>query len=154
VVTRHLRLVTADGETAQEGTTSALLAARGAGPDPVGRAFGSVAWGEALVARLDDAFAEDLATWDGTVGLRCGDDEVALRIYRGRVLEVVPRTPRGATFVLGADPLTWLELVEAPDNAFMRLAMAGRFTVAGDGYEYLRLTAALHRLADAARAIA
>jgi acyl dehydratase len=158
VVTRHLRLVTADGGTAQEGTTSALLAARGTGPDPVGRAFGSVAWGEALVARLDDAFAEDLATWDGTVGLRCGrdpdGDEVALRIYRGRVLEVVPRTPRGATFVLGADPLTWLELVEAPDNAFMRLAMSGRFTVAGDGYEYLRLTAALHRLADAAREIA
>ena len=29
-----------------------------------------------------------------------------------------------------------------------------RFTVTGDGYEYLRLTSALHRLADAAREIA
>lgn len=154
VVTRHLRLRNGDGETVQEGTTSALLAARGHGPDPVGRAFGTPAWAEALVARLDDGFAEDLATWDGTLGLRAGDDEVALRIYRGRVLEVVPRTPRGPTFVLGADPRTWLELVEAPANPFMRLAMAGRFTVTGDGYEYLRLTSALHRIADAARAIA
>jgi acyl dehydratase len=154
VVTRHMRLVTDAGDTVQEGTTTALLAARGGGPDPVGRAFGTVAWAEALAARLDDAFAADLATWDGTVGLRAGDDEVHLRLYRGRVLEVVSRTPRGATFVLGADAATWLELVEAPDNTFMRLAMAGRFTVTGDGYEYLRLTGALHRLVDAAREIA
>lgn len=154
VVTRHMRLVTDAGDTVQEGTTSALLAARGPGPDPAGRAFGTVAWGEALAARLDEAFAADLATWDGTVGLRAGDDEVHLRLYRGRVLEVVPRTPRGATFVLGADAATWLELVDAPHNPFMRLAMAGRFTATGDGYEYLRLTAALHRLADAAREIA
>ncbi|HWN28058.1 MAG TPA: MaoC/PaaZ C-terminal domain-containing protein [Actinomycetospora sp.] len=153
-VTRHMRLVTDAGDTVQEGTTTALLAARGHGPDPAGRAFGTVAWAEALAARLDDAFAADLATWDGTVGLRAGDDEVHLRLYRGRVLEVVPRTPRGATFVLGADAATWLELVEAPDNTFMRLAMAGRFTVTGDGYEYLRLTGALHRLVDAAREIA
>ena len=153
-VTRYLRLVDGDGETVQDGTTTALIAARGDGPEPVGRAFGTLAWAEALVARLDGGFAEDLATWDGTVGLRADDDEVALRIYRGRVLEVVPRTPRGATFVLGADARTWLELVEAPDNPFMRLAMAGRFTVTGDGYEYLRLTAALHRIVDAARAIA
>jgi acyl dehydratase len=154
VVTRHMRLVTDAGDTVQEGTTTALLAARDRGPDPLGRAFGTVAWAQALVARLDDAFAADLATWDGTVGLRAGDDEVHLRLYRGRVLEVVPRTPRGATFVLGADSATWLELVETPDNPFMRLAMTGRFSVTGDGYEYLRLTAALHRLVDAARAIA
>ncbi|MHC1558761.1 MaoC/PaaZ C-terminal domain-containing protein [Actinomycetospora sp. C-140] len=154
VVTRHLRLRDDAGATVQEGTTTALLAARGPGPDPAGRAFGTVPWAEALVARLGDGLTEDLATWDGTVALRSGDDEVALRIYRGRVLETVTRTPRGATFVLGADPLTWLELVESPDNPFMRLAMAGRFTVTGDGYEYLRLTGALHRLADAAREIA
>jgi acyl dehydratase len=154
VVTRHLRLATDAGDTAQEGTTSALLAARGAGPDPVGRAFGTPAWAEALCARLDDAFAADLATWDGTIGLRADDEEVHVRLYRGRVLEVVPRTPRGATFVLGADAMTWLELVEAPDNPFMRLAMSGRFTATGDGYEYLRLTSALHRLAAAAREVA
>ena len=56
--------------------------------------------------------------------------------------------------MLAADHLTWLELVEGADNPFMRLAMTGRFTVTGDGYEYLRLTAALHQLADAAREVA
>lgn len=151
VVTRHMRLLD-EGETVQEGTTTALLRARGAGPDPVVRAFGTVPWAEALAARAD--LAEDLASWDGTVGLRCEDDEVHLRVYRGRVIEVTRRAPRGATFTLGADAATWLEIVEAPGNPFMRLAMAGRFTVTGDGYEYLRLTAALHRLVDAAREIA
>ena len=156
VVTRAMRLVDAAGATLQEGTTSALIAARGRGPDPVGRAFGTVAWAEALAEHAD--LAEDLASWDGTIGLRCGidvnGDEVHLRVYRGRVIEVARRALRGATFVLGADAATWLEMVEAPGNPFMRLAMAGRFTVSGDGYEYLRLTAALHRLVDAAREIA
>lgn len=152
VVTRAMRLVDGAGETVQEGTTAALIAARGEGPDPHGRAFGTVGWAEALADKAD--LAGDLDGWDGTIGLRSGDDEAHLRVYRGRVIEVSRRAPRGATFTLGADPATWLELVEAPDNPFMRLAMAGRFTVTGDGYEYLRLTAALHRLADAAREIA
>lgn len=156
VVTRAMILRNERGETVQEGTTAAMIAARGAGADPVGRAFGTVGWAEALSEKAD--LADDLASWDGTIGLRSGDgdrgDEVHLRVYRGRVIEVARRSPRGATFVLGADAATWLELVEAPDNPFMRLAMAGRFTATGDGYEYLRLTSALHRLADAAREIA
>lgn len=153
VVTRAMRLTSA-GETVQEGTTSALIAARGSGPDPVGRAFGTVGWAQALTERLDGAVAEELASWDGTIGLRCGDDEVHVRIYRGRVIEVDRRAPRGATFVLGADAATWLELVEAPENPFMRLALGGRFTVTGDGYEYLRLTSVLHQFVDAVREIA
>ncbi|MEJ2890126.1 hotdog domain-containing protein [Actinomycetospora aeridis] len=152
VVTRAMSLVNQLRETVQEGTTAAMIAARSAGPDPVGRAFGTVGWAEALTDKAD--LADELASWDGAIGLRSGDDEVHVRIYRGRVVEVARRSPRGATFTLGADAATWLELVEAPDNPFMRLAMAGRFTVTGDGYEYLRLTSALHRLADAAREIA
>lgn len=152
VVTRAMRLTNGDGVTVQEGTTASLLAARTDGPDPIGRAFGTVAWAEALAGKVD--LAEDLAGWDGTIGLRCGEDEAHLRVYRGRVIEVSRRAPRGATFTVGADAATWLELVEAPDNPFMRLAMAGRLSVTGDGYEYLRLTSALHRLADAAREVA
>ena len=154
VVTRGMRLVGDDGAVRQEGTSSALVAARTEGPDPAGRAFGTVDWARALVGTLAPAFAETLATWDGTIGLRCGDDEVHLRVYRGQVIDCSPRAPHGATFTLGADAATWLELVEAPDNPFMRMAMSGRFTATGDGYEYLRLTAALHQLVDAARGIA
>lgn len=154
VVTRHMRLLDEQDRCVQEGTTSALFAARGAGPDPVGRAFGTPAWGEALVARLAPEFAEAVADWDGAVGLRAGDHEVCLRIYRGRVIEVARRAVRGPTFTVEADESTWTQLVTAPTNEFMRFAMAGRFAVRGDGYEYLRLTRPLTLLVDAARAVA
>lgn len=154
IVTRHMALVDQDGQVVQEGTTSVLLAARGRGPDPVGRAFGTVAWGEALVAHLAPGFAESLATWDGTIGLRAGTDEVHLRVYRGAVIEVTGRAPHGATFTLEADEVTWTELVETDHNEFMRYAMSGRLAARGDGYEYLRLTSALSSVVDAARCIA
>ncbi|HEY2206560.1 MAG TPA: hypothetical protein VGH99_19015 [Pseudonocardia sp.] len=156
VVTWHLALRDAGGAVCQEGTASGRLAARGAGPDPVGRDVGTVAWGRALAERLGrrPAFAEALASWDGAVGLRAGEDEVQLRIYRGRVLEAVARTPRGATFTLGADELTWVRLLTAEDNEFMRTAMTGGFTVRGAGYEYLRLTSVLHLVIDVARELA
>ncbi|MCD2186994.1 SCP2 sterol-binding domain-containing protein [Actinomycetospora soli] len=153
-VTRHMRLVGDDGATRQEGTTTALVAARTSGPDDDGRAFGTVGWGRAVVDALDPETAAVLETWDGTIGLRCDDDEVHLRVYRGAVIDVSRRAPHGATFTLVADAATWLELVEAPDNPLLRLAMTGRVSATGDGYEYLRLTRALHLIVDAARAIA
>ena len=154
VVTRHMALVDGDGAVVQEGTTSALLAASGSGPDAVGTAFGTVAWGEALAARVGPGFAESLASWDGAIGLRAGEHEVQLRVYRGKVIEVSRRAATGATFTVEADELTWVELVGAPANEFTRFAMTGRFDTRGDGYEYLRLTAALHLLVDAARELA
>jgi acyl dehydratase len=152
VVTRHMRLLDELGRTVQEGTTAALVDARGTGPDAVGRAFGTVPWAEALVAAATPELAETLATWDGAIGLRAGEREVHLRIYRGRVVEIAPRAVHGATFVVEADELTWLELVEGAD--LTRYAMAGRLAMRGDGYEYLRLTRALHLLVEAARGIA
>ncbi|GAA5164727.1 hypothetical protein GCM10023321_53700 [Pseudonocardia eucalypti] len=154
VVTRHMRLVDDRGGTVQEGTTSALFEASGSGPDPAGRAFGTVAWGETLTANLPAGFADALAGWDGAIGLRAGEHEVGLRVYRGRVIEVAGRPALGPTFTVEADELTWTELVTAPANEFTRFAMAGRFTVRGNGYEYLRLTRPLHLLADAARTAA
>ncbi|WP_433503872.1 MaoC/PaaZ C-terminal domain-containing protein [Pseudonocardia halophobica] len=154
VVTRHMRLVDEQGRTVQEGTTAALVDAAGPGPDPVGRAFGTVAWGEALVAGLAPEFAESLATWDGAVGLRAGEHEVCLRVYRGKVIEVASRAALGPTFTVETDELTWTELVTAPANEFTRFAMSGRFGMRGNGYEYLRLTRALHLIVDAARGIA
>lgn len=154
VVTRHMRLVDEQGRTVQEGTTAALLAARGHGPDPAGRAFGTLAWGKGLVARLAPEFAESLATWDGAIGLRAGNHEVCLRVYRGEVIEVAGRAALGPTFTVEADELTWTELVTAPGADFTRFAMAGRFGMRGNGYEYLRLSRALHLIVDAARDVA
>jgi putative sterol carrier protein len=133
-----------------------LVRTRGAGEDRAGWAFGTPRWAEALASRLaDDArFGSAVATWDGTIGLRCGGAEVHLRIYRGRVIEVTRRAPHGATFTLGADEVTWTRLITGPRNDFLRRAMRGEFDVRGSGYEYLRLTKVLDVLVDNARALA
>lgn len=155
-VTRHVVLRNQHGERVQQGNVAVFVRTRDDGADPVGRAFGTVAWGEALARRLadDTRFTNATASWDGTVGLRCGDDEVQLRIYKGRVLETTARAPHGATFTVEADELTWTELLTGPRNDFTRRAMASQFAARGSGYEYLRLTKALTVLVDVARQLA
>ncbi|QGK71002.1 hypothetical protein GIY23_17060 [Allosaccharopolyspora coralli] len=156
VVTRHVTLFNQDDVAVQDGTSAMLLRARTTGPDPVARAFGTVAWGSALaeLAADDERFTSAIASWDGTIGLRCGADETQLRIYRGRVIDVSRRSPHGSTFTLGADESEWTELLTGDDNDFMQRAMRGRFQVSGSGYEYLRLTKVLHTLIDHARTLA
>lgn len=156
VVNRHVVLLNQQDEPVQEGTTAVLVRARDTGPDPVSHAFATTPWAKALAERLaeDERFASAMSSWDGTVGLRSGESEVHLRIYRGKVIEVTRRAPHGATFTLGADELVWTELITGPRNDFMRRAMRGQFDVVGSGYEYLRLTKVLTILIDTARNLA
>lgn len=158
VVNRHVVLLNQHDERVQEGTTAVLVEARGAEPteDAVSRAFGTVGWATALADTLgtDERFTSAISNWDGTVGLRCGQEEAHFRLYRGRVVEVTRRAPNGPTFTLGADELVWTELITGPRNDFMQRAMRGQFEVSGSGYEYLRLTKVLHVLVDHARELA
>lgn len=148
------------GRVVHEGTVTVLLPARSGSDgsaDPVGLAFCTPSWGEALARRLADdrAFSGSTATWDGSIGLRSGGDQIQLRVYRGRVLEVAARTPQGATFTLEAPDDVWTGLVTGPSNDFFRRAMSGdSFTVTGNAYEYLRMSKALVALIDAARDLA
>ncbi|MBC3191024.1 hypothetical protein H7X46_08110 [Pseudonocardia sp. C8] len=159
VVGRSVVVRNQDGAVVQRGRTSALVTARAAvddHADRVGRAFATTGWARALGDRLDASgpFTRATATWDGTIGLRIGDDVVQFRVYRGRVLECGRRTPHGPTFVLGASDLTWVQLLTGPVNDFTARTMRDEFTTDGDAYEYLRMTAALVALVDEARALA
>src|SRR5690606_32501737 len=147
------------GVLVQEGETAALVTARDATGDDaqrVGRAFPGAAWARALGERLaaSPAFTTQTSTWDGTIGLRFGEDVVQFRIYRGRVLDCGTRTPDGPTFVLGAPDITWVRLLTGPVNDFTKRTMRGEFTVSGSAYEYLRLTSAHVALVDETRALA
>lgn len=159
VVRRHVRVVDADGVLRQEGTTTATVPVRAAVDDEadrVGLAVGTRAWATALAERLDadPAFTSQTSTWDGTIGIRSGEHEVQLRVYRGRVLEAVRRTLAGPTFVVEADEVVWVDLLTGPVNDFSRRAMLDQLEVRGNAYEYLRLTAALVALVDQARELA
>ncbi|MGY2082767.1 hypothetical protein [Blastococcus sp. SYSU DS0539] len=156
----HADVRDARGRTAQDGTITVLVPARpgsDGSADPVERAFCTRPWGEALARELADdaAFSSATATWDGAIGLRAGTSQIQLRIYRGQVIEVVPRTPLGATFTLEAAEHVWTDLLTGPSNDFFRRAMSGdSFTVTGNAYEYLRMSKAVMALVDAARTLA
>jgi len=156
VVSRDVVLRNQHDETVQRGSTAVLVRAREPGADPVHRAFATVPWGRALAHRLeaDERFRSATGSWDGTVGLRCGAREVQFRIYRSRIIEVTRRTPLGATFTVGASELTWTDLLTGGRNDFLQRAMRGQFEVAGNGYEYLRLTKVLNLIVDQARTLA
>jgi acyl dehydratase len=156
IITRYNELTNADGVVVQAGQARTLVAAS-AGTEHDPRAdIGTLAWGRLLAPALeaDARFRSAVAEWDGTLGVRGGDHEVHLRIYRGRVIEVTRRAPHGATFTFGASDRTWADILTAPEARFGVRLMSGEFEVTGDPYEYLRLTKALSFLVDAVRSVA
>lgn len=153
-VDRHVELVDESGCVRESGVETWQTTTR---PSPITALdFCGVEWATDLQARLhtDEGFISSVSTWDGTVGLRCADREVHLRIYKGRIIDVTRRSLLGATFTFEARPETWVELMLGADDDFMRRALRGEFSSAGDGYEYLRLTRPLHTIIHHARAMA
>lgn len=153
IVTRYNELHRADGTLVQSGESAVLVSATpGAQHDPR-RDVGTVEWAKLLATELgeDAQFRSSVEAWDGTIGLRCGSDEVHLRIYRGAIIDVTRRAPLGAAFVLGADRATWADILTGEPTEFAARQLRGDFTTSGNPYEYLRLSKALALLIDAAR---
>lgn len=157
IVFRTVWLKSEEGEALQEGTSAVVVrAARADGDDdPASSLPLGMSWARALVAHLEDSaeFHDATQLFDGTIGLASDISEVQLRIYKGQVIDVAQRTPRGPTFVLRAAAHQWCELLGAPRNDFVVRTNRGDFSATGDGYVYLQLTKALHLLVDAAREI-
>jgi hypothetical protein len=155
-IDRYVRLLDDTGTVREYGTETWRLDDPTAAPARPALDFCTPAWGDLLRARLDDDadFASSLSSWDGTIGLRCDDRELHLRIYKGRIVDVTRRTPHGATFTFVAPAHLWTEVVLAERDEFMRRAIAGEFSSTGNGYEYLRLTKPLNIVIAHARALA
>lgn len=155
-VTRWEELRDAEDRVLHTGRSTHRLRADDAAAHRTHRDVGTRPWATALAERLeaDPAFTSSVAVWDGTLGLRGGRHEIQLRIYRGRIIEVTPRSPLGATFTFGARDEVWARLLTEADARFGVYLMTGQFEVTGDPYEYLRLTKALELLVDHARDLA
>ena len=127
-------------------------------PDPYSGLLcpGSREWNAELHRLLseDESFAGLIESYDGTLGISIGGRPVHIRCYRGQVLEVVARAIKGADFVLDIPGEIFVDLMTSGDNSFMETAMVGKMRSAGSGYEYLRMTSALIRIIDNARALA
>ncbi|GAB2740185.1 hypothetical protein [Nocardioides pakistanensis] len=155
-VTRFDKLLDPAGRVVHSGSCTVRVRSEDPAAHRTHRDVGTRAWGAALAELLssDDRFVSAVQAWDGTLGLRGGRHEIQLRIYRGRIIEVAPRTAHGATFTFGATDRVWADLLTAPDARFGARLMSGEFEVSGDPYEYLRLTKALELLVDNARTLA
>jgi len=153
-VRRHIRLLDTTGRVRESGTQSWFADTELQTVPELD--FCTPAWGALLAESLteDPEFTASLSSWDGTIGLRSGEVELHLRVYKGRIVDVTRRTPHGATFTFVASDHAWVELVLSEENDFMRRAIRGEFSSTGDGYEYLRLTKPLHTIIGHARALA
>jgi hypothetical protein len=117
---------------------------------------GSVEWGKRLAERLskDDGFVSSVSTFDGTIGIVSGDEQVRFRIYRGKIVETARKSLDGPTFDITADERTWVELLLGEYDDYVRLAARGRFHILGSGFQYLRMTRTVRLMVTAARAMA
>lgn len=153
-VQRYVRLLDESGSVRESGTETWTFGSDL--PTVPELDFCTSGWGALLADSLsvDPEFTSSLSTWDGTIGLRSGETELHLRIYKGRIVDVTRRTPHGATFTFVAPDHAWVDLVSSEENDFMRRAIRGEFSSTGDGYEYLRLTKPLNTIIGHARALA
>lgn len=155
-IERHIMLRDEAGAILESGTETWTLDDPAAAVSAPELDFCSAEWGNLLSDSLEDdrGFTSSLSTWDGTIGLRCGDRELHLRVYKGNIIDVTRRVPHGATFTFVAPAHTWVDLVLSDADDFMRRAISGEFSSTGDGYEYLRLTKPLNMIIAHARLIA
>lgn len=154
-VTRYNELRNQDGDVVQSGSATTLVDAAGRARSTA-RDVGTLRWAQALSDVLGEnpAFASAVASWDGAIGLRGGEHEIHLRVYRGKIIDVTPRAPHGATFTFGASDRVWAEMLTAAETRFGVRLMTGEFRSSGDPYEYLRLTKAIEIIVETAHEIA
>lgn len=124
-------------------------------PSRVALDFGSQPWARLVAERLsDDAeFTSATASFDGSIGLAVGEDEVDLRIYKGSIIEVNRKSLQGATFTIAATELTWVRLFTDRYDDYVRLAARGAFRIKGSGFQYLRMTKAVRILVSRVRSL-
>jgi hypothetical protein len=114
---------------------------------------GSVAWGQHLAAGLagNEAFTAAVATFDGSIGIRAGEEQVELRIYRGAVIEVARKSLEGPTFTITGSERAWIDLLSAPKNDYVARTGRNEFRSSGNNFQYLRIFKAIMLMVDEAQ---
>ncbi len=117
---------------------------------------GTVEWGKAVapIAEQQPGFEEAAEWFDGLIRIQNGRAAVTFKIYRARILDVVAKSPFGATFTISANAQAWKTLTSSENqNLFIAMATKGQFTVEGNIFEYYRVIKAVIALFDAARTL-
>jgi hypothetical protein len=157
-VHQDVRLVDADGQVVERARVTWDVPAAGDVQDDESAAraawdVGTVAWGKHLAAGLagNEDFTSAVETFDGSVGIRSGGEQVEFRIYRGTVIEVSRKTPEGPTFTITGSERAWVDLLAAGKNDLVARLGRNEFRSSGNNYQYLRIFRAIMLMVDEAR---
>jgi hypothetical protein len=155
---QDVRLLDADGQVVETARVAWDVPAASDGQDDesasrVAWDVGTVAWGKHLASRLasNEEFSSAVQTFDGTVGIRAGEELVEFRIYRGKVIEVGKKSLDGATFTLGGTERAWIDLLSSPKNDLVSRLGRNEFRSTGNNYQYLRIFKAIMLMIDEAQ---
>ena len=157
-VHQDVRLLDADGQVVESARVTWVAPAADDVQDDESAArvawdVGTVAWGRHLAAALatNADFASAVETFDGSVGIRAGEEQVEFRIYRGKVIEVVKKSLDGPTFTVGGHERSWIDLLSSPKNDLVARLGRNEFRSIGNNYQYLRIFKAIMLMIDEAQ---
>jgi hypothetical protein len=157
-VHQDVRLLDADGGVIESARVVWVAPAAGDvkdddSPARVAWDVGTVAWGKHLAAGLatNEEFVSAVETFDGSVGVRAGEEQVEFRIYRGKVIEVARKTPEGPTFTIAGTERAWVDLLASPKNDLVARLGRNEFRSSGNNYQYLRIFRAIMLMVDQAQ---
>jgi hypothetical protein len=155
---QDVRLLDADGQVVETARVAWDVPAASDGQDDesasrVAWDVGTVAWGRHLAARLaaNEAFVSAVETFDGSVGIRAGEEQVEFRIYRGKVIEVARKSPEGPTFTIAGNERAWVDLLSSSKNDLVARLGRNEFRSSGNNYQYLRIFKAIMLMIDEAQ---
>jgi len=157
-VHQDVRLLDADGQVVESASVvwDAPAGTEAQDDDSASRVawdVGTVAWGKHLAAGLaaNEAFASAVQTFDGSVGVRAGEEQVEFRIYRGSIVEVAKKSLDGPTFTVGGSERAWTDLLSSPQNDFVKRTQSNQFRSIGNNFQYLRIFKAVMLMVDEAQ---
>jgi hypothetical protein len=117
--------------------------------------FPSAEWFRSFSETLeaDEAFRRSMARFDGSIKLEVGESVVWMKLYRGRVIEVLDEEAEfGSTFTVAGPTEQWERLLTEDRNPFGEQQTLGKIEFRGDVLEATRVTDGLNLLVEHLRA--
>ncbi|MFC7157683.1 hypothetical protein ACFQPA_19840 [Halomarina halobia] len=116
--------------------------------------FPSLEWFREFTEVLEDdpEFRQSMRHFDGSIRLEVGDQTIWMKIYRGRVIEVLDQEAEfGTTFTISGPSEEWERLLTADHNPFGEQQTLGKLVFSGNVLESTRLIDGINALVDCLR---
>lgn len=100
----------------------------------------------------DESFRTAMRHFDGSIKLEVGNQTIWMKIYRGRILEVLDQEAEfGSTFTIAGPPEQWERLLTEDRNPFGEQQTLGLIEISGNVLEATRLTDGLNAMVGCLR---